>query len=145
MTKKNKPLPNGYQDLFDAGKANALAPLAPAPKSGDVHSNDAGVRISENADDINTGKPEKKCKNSKTNSSTKTTVKKKKSGSSKSGNRHKASNLQPMTYKLPPDFIESIRRIAYWQRRDIQEVAAEVIRRGLEGYPGTDLLKIPPR
>ena len=42
------------------------------------------------------------------------------------------------TYKFPPKVIELVDRVAYWQRRDKQDVVAEALLKYFEMVPEED-------
>ena len=63
-----------------------------------------------------------------------------------SKNRKKSTPVNTLvckTYKLPEDLVLSVERIAYWQRRKIQDVVAEAIRRYRDTVPEDDVRDIP--
>jgi len=63
-----------------------------------------------------------------------------------SKNRKKSTLVNTLvckTYKLPEDLVLSVERIAYWQRRKIQDVVAEAIRQYRDTVPEDDVRDIP--
>ncbi len=87
----------------------------------------------------NTGKPRKRSKpgNAGTMRNTTNTTRQGKSG--KSGNTDK---FVAKTYKIPPKLIVLVDRVAYWQRRDKQDVVAEALLRYFETVPEDDKAEI---
>ena len=87
----------------------------------------------------NTGKPRKRSRpgNAGTMRNTTNTTRRGKSG--KSGNTDK---VVAKTYKIPPELIVLVDRVAYWQRRDKQDVVAEALLRYFEMIPDKDKAEI---
>ena len=68
---------------------------------------------------------------------------------SNAGNTHNTDNTQKIgiakTYKFSTDVIEKINRIAYWQRRLVQDVVNDALRAYISTVPEEDLREKPTR
>ena len=87
-------------------------------------------------DNGNTDKTSKRCKTGNAGATRNTT---RQSKTSKNGNTDK---LVAKTYKLPPRLIELVDRVAYWQRRNKQDVIAEALLKYFEAIPEEDKAEI---
>ena len=61
---------------------------------------------------------------------------------SKSGKNGKTDKFVPKTYKFPPELIELVNRVAYWQRRHMQDIIAEALLKYFETVPEEDKAEI---
>lgn len=84
----------------------------------------------------NTGKPRKTRKPSNAGTMRNTTRQ------SKSGKNGNTDKFVAKTYKIPPELIVLVDRVAYWQRIDKQDVVAEALLRYFEMIPDEDKAEI---
>ena len=61
----------------------------------------------------------------------------------KKGVQRNTSVLIPKTYKLPSDLVDQVGRVAYWQRRKVQDIVAEALSVFLRNIPNEDKETIP--
>ena len=93
--------------------------------------------------------PESNNVNAQSNQGGKPSKKSNKSVQGKIGKRKKkevqrnTGVLVPKTYKLPSDLVDQVGRVAYWQRRKVQDIIAEALRTYLKGVPEEDLAEKP--
>lgn len=93
----------------------------------------------------NTDLPGKRIKRSKSGNTAKSNNSSKPSKVNKKGKSDKRPELVPMTYKLPPEQIEQIRRVAYWRRLQVQEVVSDALAAYLSNIPKKHLREKPER
>ncbi len=82
-------------------------------------------------------------------SNAETPIKPRKTGNAgKKGKRSKKGKKDTLiakTYKLPPNLVQDVERIAYWQRRKIQDVVCSALSAYIETVEKEDLKPIPDR